>query len=180
MAKAAAVNLANPWRRYFARLIDITLFSTVLSVVFWLAFSSVREAGKNIPGYPLVYLYAFNYLIACLSLVLEGVWYRLCGPTPGKRIMALEVVDLHGHPLTTRQYARRLADVFVAGYGLFIPFVSLVCMVRQKQWVQHRGATSYDMEKYRVNATVMPVYKKVLAVICFMLFVLSSIWPYLV
>lgn len=111
----------HPFRRYFARMLDVSLYGLLWSVV--LAFglhvnlSSPRSAIANL-------LNSFMALI--LMVIFEPLWLRVLGTTPGKAIFGLKIEAPDGRRLTYAQGFERAWGVFGAGMGYQIPIYSLV------------------------------------------------------
>ena len=109
-----------PWQRYFARMLDITLYSTVFDVL-WLVLTRDRSIVlvTGILGW-------FIELIGlAFALAVEPLWLHFWGWTPGKWLFGLKVRDEKGEKLTLAQGFRRSGGIIWEGYGLNIPFYGL-------------------------------------------------------
>ncbi|MBE6935495.1 MAG: MerR family transcriptional regulator [Ruminococcaceae bacterium] len=110
--------LVAPWRRYFARGFDYTLY-----VLFWdlflIAVCNVRiSAGTG--GF-------FGALIPmALMLFLEPLWLRLFSTTPGKWILGLSVTADDGRRLRYAEGFSRTLSALWWGEGAGIPIFQIV------------------------------------------------------
>lgn len=109
----------SPWRRYFARSLDIALYSAIWSCFLAIAYGvnlSNRSAGGIL-------------LDACVTLLmmllLEPLQLFLFGTTLGKWILGLRVTDCEDGRLKFSQALERTWQVFVYGMGLNIPIYYL-------------------------------------------------------
>lgn len=107
-----------PWRRFFAREVDLLLcgllWSAVSLVVFhwWLPREQPGEAIRQI----------FNsYMAWGLLFLFEPLLLHLFGATPGKALFAISVRDGDGNKLSWKQALRRTWGVFSRGYGYNLP-----------------------------------------------------------
>lgn len=104
--------LAGPWRRFFARIIDLwaislptaflvsyILAATYLEFYFWM-----QEPGSEV---------LFGWLIIPLVLLVEAIIYGVCGTTLGKAILGIKVTTVSAYKVTFSQYARRLVGTYV-------------------------------------------------------------------
>ena len=108
-----------PWRRFFARSLDLSLYSTVWGLIL-LAFGvSIQNQGlgRNLLD-----------LVVCMvaMFLLEPVFLSRFGTTPGKAIWGLSVTNPDGGRLTYHEAYQRTVLVLIKGMGLGIPFYTWV------------------------------------------------------
>lgn len=111
--------LKAPWRRFFARSLDLALLSTLFNLV--LSFLSPMKAGNSSLVWTLLELYTCWLFLFLLEPLFLSKW----GKTPGKWLFGLSVHQKDGSLLTRSQAFERLVMVFRTGVGYAIPFYSL-------------------------------------------------------
>lgn len=110
----------HPWRRLFARGLDLALYTmvlTALSTVVW----HLPAATLGSTFFRLVQIY-FGY---GMMFLLEPVFLHFWGTTPGKWIFGIAIRDGEGEKLRYSAAFRRTAGVFGKGEGYGIPIYSL-------------------------------------------------------
>jgi uncharacterized RDD family membrane protein YckC len=131
----------RPWRRFFARHIDIVLIALAVtglgSLVFEPRGDVDRLLGSEIWA-PMIYLLVLVPVeVALLSTI---------GTTPGKWLYAIHLKAKDGKPITLQQAATRTFTVYWKGMGLNVPIVSLICMAIAHTTLTRNGRTSWDLE----------------------------------
>ena len=103
--------LKCPWRRFFARSLDWSIYSWLWSLLAarFLPLEGTAEAASSILGWCIALL---------LMLALEPLLLSRFGTTPGKWILGLRVSDVYGEKLTYDQALRRTWWVLLQGMGL--------------------------------------------------------------
>lgn len=103
-----------PWRRYFARSLDLMLYSTVFDVIFCLA-----------AGIPIQNMNRIASAIAsmALMLVIEPLLLRCCGTTPGKFCFGLSIESAEGGRLSYRDAFERTAGALYVGMAFQVPLL---------------------------------------------------------
>lgn len=122
-----------PWRRFFAREIDLTLNS-----LLWSAFLTL-VIGVNISedflvdallSFLLVSTTGSLFITNVIVLLVEPLFLTFTGTTPGKFCFGLQVAAVDGKRLTYREALRRTWDVLRKGYGFFIPIYWIIRMYK--------------------------------------------------
>lgn len=140
----------DPWRRYFARAFDLSLYQTAFRIVFAVAapqlyrsylLLSLHDTGADIaPGNFLRFVEALNAdtiqdlmrglpsmaVAILLMLALEPLWLSKFGTTPGKWILGLSVRRWDGRRMTYQEALVRSSLVAFYGMGLELPIFNLV------------------------------------------------------
>lgn len=109
----------HPWQRYFARVLDMGLYSMIFNVL-WLVF--LRDQTILSGG---IVRWILGLLLLVFTLAVEPVWLHCWGWTPGKWVFGLKLRDEHGEKLTLTQGFRRGRTILWEGYGLNLPFYDL-------------------------------------------------------
>lgn len=115
VASNVASKVRSPWRRYFARLLDIGIY-TYFVVAFQALVFHANMATRSTLGNFLDTLIAF-----LIMMLVEPVLLSKLGTTPGKWLLGLRVTGVTGQPLSYLDALSRTVTVFWRGYGLNIP-----------------------------------------------------------
>lgn len=142
--------LNAPFRRYFARVIDLSFYQLLVSFIM------IVILRMNI-HYELMDL--FITILALISMVLIEPWFiSKFKTTPGKFILGLYVTDYKGNALSYWEASTRTINLLVYGYGCMIPIVSTIagiyCLVacsKEKSFIWEDGniQTLKDHKKSR-------------------------------
>lgn len=121
--EVGSATVSHPWRRYFARTFDLSVYGLI-----WSAFSHLfLRYSADANGI----LSLVNFYISCgLMLVIEPFLLAVYGTTPGKWIFGLKIRDLGGKKLNYRQAFQRTFKVFGVGMGYNIPIYNIVREVK--------------------------------------------------
>lgn len=132
----------QPWARYFARMIDIGLFATLVMIPY--------EALKVVlPEIPVILI---NFVSLFLYNFVEATTFSLYGTTAGKWFMKVEVRTFSGDPLSFSRALGRSFTVWIRGLAMGLPFVNLFTMAASYGHLRKRGITDWDRNgKYRVR-----------------------------
>lgn len=119
----------HPWVRFFARGVDLTVFTmTLMAVLLVLGFNP-----------PLLFLFT-----PILWQVIEAWMLSSFGTTPGKAMMGVSVETVAGEKPTYGQALARAFSVWVFGQGLGIPGVSLITSILSYNRLTTEGTTTWD------------------------------------
>ena len=113
------LKVRSPWRRYFARILDISLY-TYFVVAFQALLFNVNMLSRSTLGNLLDTFIAFLIMI-----LIEPVLLSKLGTTPGKWLLGLRVTGATGQPLSYLDALSRTVTVFWRGFGLNIPFYNV-------------------------------------------------------
>lgn len=147
----------SPWRRFFARNIDLTIYSVLWSMLLTLALnvniSSRGTAGKNV-----------DLLMAVVfMLILEPAMLSLFGTTPGKFLLGLRITSCEGRRLTYSEAASRTVSALWYGMGFCIPIYNLVRLWKSYKdcsegyplrWEGESTMSLKDEKAWRIGAVV--------------------------
>ncbi len=146
-----ALPLAGPWRRFFARFIDLSALSLPTAFMVTFALSRVSTTFNlwiQQPGSE----FALGWLLMPLVLMLEAAVFAILGTTPGKALMGVKVTTADAQHPTAAQYLRRQVGVYWYGLGTGFPLISLFTMARQRSRLKAGGHTRYDEGRFNVKA----------------------------
>lgn len=141
-----------PWRRFFARMLDLfiynVLWSTFLAIGFKVNLVS-RSDWANILD---------SFIAVVMMLALEPLLLHLFGTTAGKAIFGLRIETANGGHLSYGQGLERTLGVIASGLGFNIPIYNIVrlwksynlCMDKEVQpWDYSNSYTIKDTKGYR-------------------------------
>lgn len=112
--------LHAPWRRFFARAIDLSLYDMTWMVILTDAGLSAVAGNRGVS--------LLNTLLSLLTmLLLEPLLLHTTGTTPGKWLLGLSVRNVNGAKLRYSEAFARMAWLIWRGFGAGIP---IYCWVR--------------------------------------------------
>ncbi len=122
-----------PWRRYFARILDLSFGNLILWVILSLIFRvNVTRIGGFVE-------WLLVYVQWGIWLPLEGLLLSRWGTTPGKWIMGIRVEHEDGRNLTFAEAVDRTWQVYIRGMGANIPIYNLY-----RLWKSYKAARDGD------------------------------------
>ena len=161
----------HPWRRYFARGIDLSIYgipwSLFLSIVLHVNLLNRGVWGNLLDAYA-----AF-----LIMLFIEPMLLHVFGTTPGKAIFGLRIESGEGRRLSYGEGLVRTWGVISRGYGFNIPIYNIV-----RHWKSYKTCTRNEMlpwddyEAYTIKDTKrfrVLVYIAAVAVIAFISVVMA-------
>jgi len=139
-----------PWRRYFARSFDISVYSAI----WW--FMGFMVFRWNMLGW------AWRNLImsVLMMLVFEPILLRIFGTTPGKAIFGIRILEDSGRKLSIMGGFLRILGVFSRGYGFFIPIYSIYRLYKSYRMCSDECTTEWDRAEgtiCHVNGSKFPL-----------------------
>jgi uncharacterized RDD family membrane protein YckC len=140
---------AHPWRRYFARMIDTTIYAAagfyvtglVLSTTDIPLYYSFIDLLSGLEGKLISAFLGFIYAMLGGALVIG-----LTSGSLGKWLMGVRVVDASDKPIGVLRALWREILVWVNGLGIGIPFVMIVTLVMAYRRLDRDGITAWDGE----------------------------------
>ena len=145
----------HPWRRLFARTVDICTAGLVLFMLLIFAFSATMP--EQAAGFAKA---IENPIIASVVLYLiwlpaEALLLSLFGTTPAKWLFGIQVAHPGGNLLSFAAALNRSFLVFVQGVGFGIPFVALFT-----QLFAYRRLTKTSTTLWDTSTTAVVLHKK--------------------
>lgn len=163
-----ALPMAGPWRRFFARIIDMWTLGIALGFAISYAIASQSTAFAlwiQKPGSE----YLFGWFVAPFVMVAEAGIFGLFGTTLGKAMLGVKVINVDGQRITAMQYLKRQLGVYWYGLGTAFPFVPLFTMARQHGRVKAGKQAGYDEGRFNVKAKKLSVVRIIFVVIAIFL-----------
>jgi tol-pal system protein YbgF len=143
----------HPWRRFFARLVDYSLFAGVFSFLWLMLY------GDRIPSWlfpkpePISTFFAvfFKYLAITVTPVYVILWLpveaaclSLFGATPGKWLFGIRVHRKDGGRLSGGHALRRAWSALMRGMAFGVPLLDLFAWVISYRRLKKTGAAAWD------------------------------------
>lgn len=131
---------AAPWRRYWARSIDIVVSTFVAGVLISaLRPTLLEQLSGAAPGKWVVVL-----ILLPFALTMDALIHWALGNTPGKAIAGIKVLAEKGdRPLSAAAYLGRNFGMYVFGLGLGVPLVGLITLI-----VSYRHAAAGEISRW--------------------------------
>ena len=126
----------RPWTRYFARCIDLWLFSIMVGI----AAAFFAPSILNVPEVLLTAGILFAWIFQ------ESILLANCGTTPGKWLFKIKVRDCGGRNLKFSDALNRSFSVWSKGMGAGIPVFTLFTQLSSKSKLKRDGVTPWDEE----------------------------------
>lgn len=127
----------HPWRRYFARTVDMWLVG--LAIMVPILFGASEETIDQIPDQ------ALGLAVALILLPVEAAFLSNWNRTPGKWMFSISVTK-DGKPLAFEQALNRAFLVWMRGMGFGISIVAFFANIHQYSTLMTKGITSWDRE----------------------------------
>jgi len=128
----------RPWRRYFARQFDITIYGTIWSIILALVF------GTNLLARGLGWLSFLDTMATfLLMLLIEPLWLHFFGTTPGKALFGLRLETHRGERLTYMDGFERTWGVIGGGFGYGIPIYHVV-----RLWKSYKSCSAKEQQSW--------------------------------
>ncbi len=158
--------LPRPWVRFWARMIDYSLFALVLA--FALGFFHFTMAFfQPLLGMLLIFLWIF------VETILIATW----GTTPGKWMLKTTVQDENHHRLSFSDALNRSFSVWWIGVGAGLPIISIITMIVAAVKLSNTGTTSWDRQnKYRIFHGKIGVVRTLIVILYFFAFFTFITW----
>lgn len=135
---------AHPWRRFFARTVDLLFLAIPLYAVLVFGLISVLPANAEkivgILGNPI----AAAVLAYLLWLPIEAALLANFGTTPAKWVFGISVLKVNGQKLTFAEALQRAAFVCIYGDGFGVPIIALFTRAYAYDKLKKTGTTKWD------------------------------------
>lgn len=126
-----------PWRRYLARMLDISIYTLIWSTSLTFIFNVNIANQSSILSY-------FNTIIAIVAMLfLEPLLLKCFGTTFGKWIFGLYLKNENGSNLSYKEGYNRTWGVIASGLGYYIPIYQLVRM-----WKSYKKCSENELQPW--------------------------------
>lgn len=125
----------HPWRRWFARIVDMTLTAFVLGIVVGILAPSSTIFNSSL---------GTSVLVLLVWMVAEPFVLTHFENTPGKALLNIRLRTTDGRSLKLDQAFQRSARVWFFGMGAGLPIVSLFTLANSYNKLNKEGITRWD------------------------------------
>lgn len=137
----------HPWRRYFARQMDSLFLGIFAGMVVFMIVGAfwpdvAQRALTGLEGPLGQFLLGTGMQLAMMPI--SAVFVGLTGFTPGKWLFGVRVLGEDGRPIGVTRALAREFGVFILGFGLGLPLISLVALLTAHGRLQARKITIWD------------------------------------
>ena len=161
VSNALLLSPASPWRRFFARHVDIlllyfpiTIGGSIILRQHFLSFSDWIQ--KQI---------LWDYVSFPASLFVEAIIFGVSGTTVGKALLGVRVETIRGERPSFYAYARRLVGVFWHGLAAGLPLLHLFAMWNQYGRLKRWQPADYDQGMFSVVAHPLGFWRAIAAAV---------------
>lgn len=152
----------RPWVRYWARVIDIVIFSVCAGILISITFPPILELPEI----------AFTLLLLFLYVFVEPIMLSSWGYTPGKALFRIRLRRSDGSKLPYDIALARSTKVWLRGMGLGAPIVSLFTLISAYRRLKEQGSTSWDEEgRFQISHQTIGDGRVLVAILIFGLYV---------
>lgn len=139
----------HPWRRYFARMIDVLGLGMALWVVVGLLVAAVSPHWhERVFESVLVQNLLTSAILTCaITWPVNAFITGLTGTSIGKWLFGVRITDRDGRPIGIAKALRREADALFYGLGLGLPIVVLFTAYTGYNTLKAHGETTWDERK---------------------------------
>ncbi len=156
----------RPWVRFWARMIDYSLFFLVLALLIGI-FNVGLGALSSISGMVAIFLWTF----------VEAFLLCTVGVTPGKWMLKVTVRDENQQKLSFSEALNRSFSVWWLGMGAGLPIISLVTMIVAAVKLNNTGKTSWDRRRdMRVSHGDIGVVRTIVVILYFLCYAWVVSW----
>ncbi len=139
----------HPWRRYFARMLDIVINGVFIFFCFGIVLGVLSPRFANDffgifrgPGGKILDI----IITAFVATFLTAAFIGFTGSSIGKWFFGIRVIDKQNKPIGYKLAWRREIAVWVKGLGLGIPVVMLFTASSAYKHLSKEGKTAWDEE----------------------------------
>jgi len=133
-----AILQATPWSRLWARALDVNIYSNLILIIsVWLFPEFVAQAFWADGA-------ILTLALVPIALLIDALIFLLFDQSIGKAVAGLKLQKDTGARLSFRELASRNLNLWVYGYGLAIPIVSLFTLVAAYLDLDKKGSTHWD------------------------------------
>jgi len=146
----------RPWIRYWARLIDMTIFAILQIIVIVLILSILNKLEINMNFLDEIPDLIFNIVIGFLYIFVEPIFFVIWGTTVGKALLKIRVRHKDGRKLSYKDALQRTFLVLFLGQGAGFPIISIITHIVAYNRLKKQGITSWDeSENYVVTHQIL-------------------------
>jgi len=164
--------LVTPWRRYLAKMLDISA-AIIPAVAVQIAFSRYSPEFAIWLSDPSTSMVLVVVGVVSTPFV-EAFYSTAFGNTPGKALLGISVATIAGRKLSYVEYLIRNFRVAWAGLGAFFPVFAFIMMIYQFRMLLKLGSTTYDLNRYIVRALPIARMRVVAAILALVAIIVGN------
>jgi uncharacterized RDD family membrane protein YckC len=134
----------HPWRRFYARTIDLFFISFVVVALVGSAFSIFLPHMVNAIMRTFKNPFLSGVIVYIFWVPVEAFFLSRVGATPGKSLFGIQVLDKSGHRLSYADAMQRTFLLWIKGEGLGFPLVAIVTRLFAYKRLKNTGTTLWD------------------------------------
>lgn len=159
----------RPWVRYWARTMDIFLWSFLFGIPLVLIYPPALELNDILWGILILFAY----------MPVESIMLSSWGTTPGKALLRIRLRKLTGNKLTYAEALTRSFNVGVKGMGIGIPLIALITLIAAYKNLTKNRITTWDKDgnshvSHKTVGAIRIIVTILFFFIAFIFFVLGS------
>lgn len=156
----------RPWVRFWARMIDYSLFALVIGLIIGYFRINIGPIGTF-----------FGMLIIFIWVFVESLLIASWGATPGKWLLKTYIRDQNHQRLSFSDALNRSFSVWWLGMGAGLPIVSLITMIVAAVKLSNTGVTSWDRRsEYRIFHNKVGVVRTLVVILYFLCYFWLISW----
>lgn len=141
----------HPWRRFFARIIDVLTGGVIVYILFFIFLESVFPEESTLINKVFSNSVIGGIILYVLWIPIEAIFLSTISTTPAKWAFGIRILKEDGTKLSFSESISRGFRFFVQGMGFAIPIISLFTNFFAYRRLKKTGTTLWDTS---VNATV--------------------------
>jgi len=130
----------SPWRRFFARILDISIYNLLLDSALVFIFNMITSNRNMLESL------LFTAMVTVIMLLVEPLLLMKFGTTPGKAVLGLEVRTPEGNKLSYTEGFRRTFGVIRYGMGFEIPIYNIIRNYKSYKILDEKKTLPWDEE----------------------------------
>jgi hypothetical protein len=166
------VAVVRPWVRYWARFIDISIFSFIFTLMLGMVVPNIFNS--NLDSYAQNAI-AIGLISVFVWVFVEAFWLSSFGTTPGKWLLKIRLSLASGKSIKYSQALVRSFKVWARGYACGFPLVNIITYIVAYIRLNKNGITSWDREENFVVTHEKIGAPRILVIICFFVILLFFI-----
>ena len=123
----------NPWNRYWARLIDLFIFSFCVSLI-------QITAGNFLVDNEIL----DSMILLLVYVVVESILLMVIGTTFGKWLLKIKIKKADNSDISFLEALKRSFLVYFAGLGMGIPILCLITLISSYNQLKKDKITAWD------------------------------------
>jgi uncharacterized RDD family membrane protein YckC len=142
--KKVVFGLHHPWRRYFARFVDLNILGLWGFYFFSPLINSISPDLFNQITFIIKDRIFDGVLLLLFWMPFEVVSISLFGTTPGKWIFGITIHDVDGNKITLLNSARRFIGMAVSGMACGVAIIVFIANLWACKRLEQEGGSSWD------------------------------------